>query len=69
MKIFAANYLESWSDGLDGNDWSWKPTSEYKNSRGRPTKTMTEGGCPGHPAPLPDSDQPQEGMAGGMLIA
>ena len=69
MKIFATNYLEAMSEDVDGNDWSWKPASEYKNSRGRPTKTMMEGGCPGHPIPMQDEDQPQEGMASGMLIA
>jgi len=72
MKIFASNYLESWSDGVDGNDWSWEPVSGYKmitGTRGRPTKTMTEGGCPSHPAPVPDSDFPQESMGGGLQVA
>ncbi len=72
MKIFASNYLEALSDGIDGNDWSWEPVAGYKmitGTRGRPTKTVCEGGCLGHPAPMPDSDQPQEGMASGMLSA
>ena len=60
MKIFSTDYLESMKEDVDGGNGT---------GPGRPTKTMTEGGCPGHPAPLPDSDQPQEGMAGGMLIA
>lgn len=30
MKIFATNYLEAMSDGVDGNDWSWRPVSGYK---------------------------------------
>ncbi len=58
MKIFSTDYLEAMSEDVDGGKGS-----------GKPTKTMCDAGAPGHPIPVPDSDQPQEGMASGMLIA
>ena len=56
MKIFATNYLEAMSEDADGGKGSGKATK---------STILTYAGCDSQP----DEDFPQEGMAGGMLIA
>ena len=66
MKIFSTDYLEAMSEDVDGNDWSWGPLNMPKP--GRPTKSTVvtyNAHCDWHT----DEDQPQEGMASGMLSA
>lgn len=68
MKVFATNYLETWSDDIDGgNDWSWMPVNmpNKQTGPGHPTKSdvITKQGQDSNE----DSDQPVE--TAGMLVA
>ena len=65
MKVFATNYLEAWSDDIDGsNDWTWKPHQPFDKIIGSGRRTATQMmTCPQGPD-VKDYDMPQEGVIG-----